>query len=91
MTVLWQLLLRGIPAQGPFKPIYDRQRRGREEVKEREAKAKRRRYRTKAGRARMLANNQSYKERFIERHGLEAWQTRQRKYKRRWRTKEQEQ
>lgn len=84
---MWRILLHGLPSQGPFKAIYDRQRRSTDEYRAHAAKLKRRRYRKNP--TKQLSVNRSYKERFVERYGLEAWNARQREYKRRWRARRQ--
>ena len=79
---MWKILINGLPTQGPFKSIYDKQRRSTEAFKEAEAKIKRERYRksTKEKKARLDANRR-YKANYIEKHGQQAWSDRQAAYK----------
>lgn len=79
---MWRLLIQGLPSQGVYKSIYDRQRRSTEEYRERAAKQRRKRY--KKNPEPSLTANRNYKDRFVAEHGLEAWNARQREYKRNW-------
>lgn len=84
---LWRILLHGLPTHGAYKAIYDRQRRNNAEYRKRENAQKRSRYQTNP--EKQLSINRSYKARFIQRHGLEAWNARQREYLRQWRARKQ--